>query len=167
MGSHLDSILIWGRWLKREASSHINFLELKAALLAFQALVPSVKGPHICFGIDNRTAMSHINKLGGTCSQNLSNLANTIMELCPEQKPDNFSHVLSDHKSRIFNDSMELFQLKSSHVQQTVHCKYLYKFCARYDIFVIIIVKKSKLFFFILFLGGFSHHFNIWYKCNK
>ena len=56
----------------------------------FQALVPSVKGPHICFGRDNCTAMSHINKLGGTQSQTLSNLA--IMELCPEQKPDNFSN---------------------------------------------------------------------------
>ena len=42
-----------------------NFLELKAAFLGFQALVPSVKGPHICFGIDNQRAMSHINELGG------------------------------------------------------------------------------------------------------
>ena len=61
--------------MKKEANSHINSLEQKAAFLAFLALVPSVKGPHICFGIDNRTAMSHINKLGGTWSQTLSNLA--------------------------------------------------------------------------------------------
>ena len=44
-GAQLDLILIGGGWLKKEASSHINFLELKAAFLAFQALVPSVKGP--------------------------------------------------------------------------------------------------------------------------
>ena len=39
-GDHLNSILIRGRWLRKEASFHINFLELKAAFLAFQALVP-------------------------------------------------------------------------------------------------------------------------------
>ena len=50
-GAHLDSILIGGGWLKKEASSHINFLKLKAAFLAIQALILSVKGPHICFGI--------------------------------------------------------------------------------------------------------------------
>ena len=51
-----------------------QFSELKAAFLEFQVLVSSVKGPQICFGIDNCTAMSHINKLRGTRSQTLSNL---------------------------------------------------------------------------------------------
>ena len=71
---------------------HPNFLELKAAFLAFQALAPSVKGAHICFGKDNRTAMSHINKLGGTSLSKSVKSSNKIMELCSEQKPDNFSH---------------------------------------------------------------------------
>ena len=113
-GTHLDSIMIGGRWLKKEASSHTNFLELKAAFLAFQALVPSVKGPHICFGIYNHTAMSHINKLGGTRSQNLSNLAielwnyalNRNLIISAIHIPGKLS-VLADHKSRIFNDSIE------------------------------------------------------------
>ena len=80
-----------GRWLKKEVSSHINFLELKAELIAFQALVLSVKGPHICFGIDNRTAMTHINKLAEHSVSNTVKSSNRIMELCPEQKTDNFS----------------------------------------------------------------------------
>ena len=84
-GAHLDSILIGGRCLKKEVNSHINFLELKAAFLAFQGLLLSVNGPHICFGIDNRTAMCHINKLGGIRSETLSNPA---IELCPEQRRD-------------------------------------------------------------------------------
>ena len=103
-----------GKWLKKEASSHINFLELKAAFLAFQALVPSVKGPHICFGIYNRTAMSHINKLGGTCSQNLSELAielwnyalNRNLIISAIHIPGKLN-VLADRKLRIFNDSIE------------------------------------------------------------
>ena len=100
--------------VKKEASPQIDFLELKAAFLAFQALVPSVKGPHIRFGIDNHTAMSHITKLGGTRSQNLSNLAIELWN-CALNRNLVISvihilgklNVLADHKSRIFNDSLE------------------------------------------------------------
>ena len=114
MGAHLDSILIGGRWLKKQASSHINFLELKAVFLAFQALIPSVKGSHICFGIDYRTALSDINKLGGTRSQNLSNLAIELWNYALERNLiisaihiSGKLNILEDHKSRIFNDSIE------------------------------------------------------------
>ena len=113
-GVHLDSILIGARWFKKKASFHMNFLEIKAAFLAFQALVPSVKGSHICFGIDNCIAMSHINKLGDTHSQNLSNLAielwnyalNRNLIISAIHIPGKLN-VLADHKSRIFNDSIE------------------------------------------------------------
>ena len=98
---------------KRRQFPH-KLLELKAAFLAFQALLPSVKGPHICFGIDNCTAMSHINKLGGTHSQNLSNLAielwnyalNRNLIISAIHTPGKLN-VLADHKSRILNDSIE------------------------------------------------------------
>ena len=80
-GTHLDSIPIReDGWKKRPVPASV-FLELKTAFLAFQVLVPSVKGPHICFGIDNCAATSHINKLGGTRSLTLSNLA--IEAECP------------------------------------------------------------------------------------
>ena len=103
-----------GKMVKKEASSHINFLKLKAAFLAFQVLVPSVKGPHICFGIDNCTAMSHINKLGGTRSQKLPNLEieiwnyalNGNLIISAIHIPGKLN-VLADHKSRIFKDSIE------------------------------------------------------------
>ena len=103
-----------GKMVKKEASSHMNFLELKATFLAFQVLVPSVKGAHICFGIDNCTAMYHINKLGGTQSQKLSNLAielwnyalNRKLIISPIHIPGKLN-VLADQKSRIFKDSIE------------------------------------------------------------
>ena len=91
-----------------------NFLELKAAFLAFQALVPSVKGPHICFGIDNCTAMPHLNKLRDTRSQTLLNLAIVFQNYALNRNlvasaihiPGKLN-VLADHKSRIFKDSVE------------------------------------------------------------
>ena len=114
-GAHLDSVLIGGRWLKEETNSHINFLDLKAAFLAFQTLVPSVKRPHICFGIDNRTAVSHINKLGGTQSQTLSNLAEELWNYALNRNliisaihiPGKLNVKNFDCKSRIFKDSIE------------------------------------------------------------
>jgi ribonuclease HI len=58
-----------GLWQKEESRAHINVLELKAANLALQALV---KGPrHIQLLTDNSTAVSYINKQGGTHSPSL------------------------------------------------------------------------------------------------
>lgn len=68
-----DSSLIgWGAWLSdkqtqgvwssRERDDHINVLELKAALLGLQALCSDIKDTHIRMHIDNRTAVSYINK---------------------------------------------------------------------------------------------------------
>ena len=102
-----------GKMVNKETSSHINFLELKAAFLAFQALVPSVKGLHICFGIDSHTAMSHINKLGDTRFQKLSNLAIELWN-CALNRNLLISAIhipgklnVADHKSRSFKDSIE------------------------------------------------------------
>ena len=85
-----------------------------SAFLTFQALDPSVKRPYICFSIDNHTAMSHINKLGGNRSQKLSNLAielwnyalNRNLIISAIHIPGKLN-VLADHKSRSFKDSTE------------------------------------------------------------
>ena len=96
------------------SQSRSIFLELKAEFLVFQALVPSVKGPHICFGRDNCTAMSHISMLGDTRSQTLSNLArelwnhalNRNLIISDIHLPGKLN-VLADHKSSIFKHSTE------------------------------------------------------------
>ena len=103
-----------GKMVKKRGQFPHKLSGTKSSIPSFQALVPSVKEPHICFGKDNRTVMSHINKLGGTQSQKLSNLAielwnyalNRNLIISAIHIPGKLN-VLADQKSRIFKDSIE------------------------------------------------------------
>ena len=117
-GAHLDSILIGGRWLKKRGQFpvEINFSGTKSSIPSVSGSCSISQGPYICFSRDNCMAMSHISKLGGGGGgHSVSNTVKSskrIMELCPEQKPNNFSlpgklNVLADHKSSIFKHSTE------------------------------------------------------------
>ena len=90
-----------GRWQKEE-DAHINVTELKAAYLAFQAFVKGTMNPrHIQVLMDNSTAVSCINKRGGTHSPTLVSLALKIWNYCISRKiwitARHFSHK---HRSR-------------------------------------------------------------------
>ena len=75
-GAHLNLEKIGGRCIWEEkVDTHINMLELKAAFFALQAFLLQLKQQHIQFGIDNKTAVAYINKLGGTHSRRLTSLA--------------------------------------------------------------------------------------------
>ena len=74
-GAHLGPLEIGGRWCLEERIQHINVLELQAAFLAIKALLPKIDKSHVQFAIDNQTAVTYINKLGGTHSHQLSLLA--------------------------------------------------------------------------------------------
>ena len=73
-GATWPGTTIGGRWLPAEANSHINLLELKAALLALQAFfrtyTPTPR--HILLQMDNSTALAYVNKREGTRSYGLS-----------------------------------------------------------------------------------------------
>ena len=65
-GAVRDSVTTGGRWSITEQKLHINVLEIKAALFGLQSLCRSVKSKHIRIRIDNVTAVSCSNKMGGT-----------------------------------------------------------------------------------------------------
>ena len=61
----LNLAKIGGRWIWEEkVDTHINMLALKAAFLALQTFLPQLEQQHIQFGIDNKTAVTYINKMG-------------------------------------------------------------------------------------------------------
>ena len=70
-GAHLGPLEIGGHWCLEERIQHINVLELQVAFLAIKALLPKIDKPHVQFAIDNQTAVTYINKLGGTHSHQL------------------------------------------------------------------------------------------------
>ena len=57
-----------GMWSDGERKDHINVLKLKAALFGIQSLCRDLHHCHIRIEIDNTTAVSYINHMGGTHS---------------------------------------------------------------------------------------------------
>ena len=74
-----------GRWSMNEASNHINYLELLAAFLALQCFAKQKHNTTILLKMDNVTAVTYINKMGGTQSEGLCLLALTIWNWCLQQ----------------------------------------------------------------------------------
>ena len=69
-----------------EKQKHINYLELPAASLALRSFLPNRRKLNILLRIDNVTAIAFLNRMGGTHSQELSDLAVVIWEWCLEKK---------------------------------------------------------------------------------
>ena len=74
-----------GPWTLTEARDHINVLELRAAFLALKTFASNLSNQHILLLIDNTTAVSYINRKGGTTSKTLSDLAIQTWLWCMER----------------------------------------------------------------------------------
>jgi len=103
-----------GAWTRVERAHHINFLELLAAFLALKTFATGLQGKAILIRIDNVTALAHLNKMGGSHSSLLSNLAIEIWKWCvqrsivihAEHLPGR-ENVRADWESRHLKDSSD------------------------------------------------------------
>ncbi|KAI9554999.1 reverse transcriptase [Daphnia sinensis] len=64
-----------GKWSIQDSGCHINELELLAAFLTLQYFASASRNCAIRLNIDNKTAVAHINKSGGTRSPHLLEIA--------------------------------------------------------------------------------------------
>lgn len=64
-GAVRDNDKIYGFWNESLKRKHINYLELLTVELALKKLAPDLKNCQILLRIDNTTAISYINKMGG------------------------------------------------------------------------------------------------------
>ena len=105
---------IGGQWTPQESRLHISLLELKAinlVLLTFHKMF-SLKAVH--FKVDNTPTLSHLMKMGGTGSREMTALAKKIWEFALSQKIIITAEYLpaklnarDDGASRNFQDSSE------------------------------------------------------------
>ena len=70
-GAHLGDFTASGTWSVPESKLHINFLELKAVLLALKRFQHLVQGKVVLIATDNTTVVAYINKEGGMRSGSL------------------------------------------------------------------------------------------------
>ena len=81
-GAHLDDFTTRGTWSVPESHLHINFLELKAVLLALKRFQHLVQGKVVLVATDNTTVVAYINKEGGMSSGSLCALLWRLLCWC-------------------------------------------------------------------------------------
>ncbi len=100
-----------GIWNREEATHHINWLELKAAFLGLQTFAQNLSNVHIHLLMDNTVAIAYLNRLGGTRSYALCQLAISTWKWClqrgitvhADHLPGHLN-VRADFASRNWND---------------------------------------------------------------
>ena len=81
-GAHLGDFTARGIWSVPESRLHINFLELKAVLLALKRFQHLVQGKVVLVATDNTTVVAYINKEGGMRSGSLCALLWRLLCWC-------------------------------------------------------------------------------------
>ena len=102
-----------GRWLSHEKDLHINALEMKAMMFAIKSFCKDDR-KHIRIMCDNTTAITYINKMGGTKAAVCNRITQDIWEFCKQHDywisaafiPGR-ENIKADQASRIFNTQAE------------------------------------------------------------
>ena len=110
-GASCGSQRTGGLWSEKESQDHINVLELRAAFFALKSFLPTQTNKVICLKLDNTTAVSYLNNLGGTHCLQLLHLAVAIWDWCEKRHlfllaqhiPDK-TNVEADTESRVKRD---------------------------------------------------------------
>ena len=81
-GAHLGDSTARGVWSDVESRLHINFLELKAVLLALKSFELLCRNQIVLIATDNATVVAYINKQGGMKSGSLCALLWRLLSWC-------------------------------------------------------------------------------------
>ena len=81
-GAHLGDFTARGVWSSTESLLHINYLELKAVLLALQQFEHLCRDQIVLVATDNTTVVSYINKQGGMKPGSLCALLWRLLSWC-------------------------------------------------------------------------------------
>ena len=74
-----------GWWNAEDQEEYINLLELKAAFNGLRCFVSNYRSCQILLRVDNTTAISYINRMGGIQYPKLNNLARLIWQWCEKR----------------------------------------------------------------------------------
>jgi hypothetical protein len=103
-----------GLWAATERVNHINYLELLAAYFGLMTYANNKRECDILLRVDNTTAISYINRMGGVQYPHLNKITREIWNLCEERKIFIFAsyirsslNVEADSESRKLNIDTE------------------------------------------------------------
>lgn len=112
-GGVLDNTSSGGKWSEIEADNHINYLEILACFLTLKTFCPHMSHCHIKAMIDNTTAISYVNNMGGKTPK-CNKISKELWEWCAERSiwvtavhiPGK-ENYLADKESRAKNRDVE------------------------------------------------------------
>ena len=90
-----------GHWNKHEKSFHINRLELLAAFFGLKCFAKDMQHCNILLRIDNTTAISYINRMGGIRFQELNKLTKEIWQWCESRDMHIFASYIQSGQNTI------------------------------------------------------------------
>lgn len=103
-----------GAWKRRELESHINYLELLAVFLALKYFANDKSNCSILLRVDNTTAISYVNRMGGIRFPHLNSLSRQIWQWSEQRNIWLFAsyintkeNVQADKESRRLNPDTE------------------------------------------------------------
>ena len=112
-GAHCNGLSTGGLWSQSEQFLHINCLELLAGSFTIKCFAKDKTNIHIQLFMDNVTALTFINKMGGTKSRVLASLSRDLWQWCLQRQIT----VSAAHIPRILNvnaDRESRYHLDSS-----------------------------------------------------
>lgn len=125
-GAYCKNKRVNGRWKDSELDFHINYLELLAVFLGLKCFAREYNNCSILLRVDNTTALSYINRMGGIQFPHLTGLTRTIWQWCEERNIWLFAsyintkdNIEADEESRKVNPDIE-WHLSVSEFQRVV-----------------------------------------------
>ena len=113
-GAHCNGLSTGGLWSQSEQFLHINCLELLAGSFAIKCFAKDKTNIHIQLFMDNVTALTFINKMGGTKSRVLASLSRDLWQWCLQRQITvsathipGILNVNADRESRYHLDSSD------------------------------------------------------------
>lgn len=116
-----------GKWKDSEKTYHINYLELMAAFLGLKSFASELTNCAVLLRIDNTTAISYVNRMGGVQYPHLSTLARSLWQWCEARGLWIFASYINtqenraDAASRTFNPDTEWSLSESAFQNITQH----------------------------------------------
>lgn len=127
-GGYCNGSRVHGSWKQDELVSHINYLELLAVFLSLKCFAKSMSHCSLLLRIDNTTAISYVNRMGGIQFPHLNKLAKDIWQWCEMRRIWLFASYINtkenkeaDQESRRLNCDTEwqLSQWAFEHIVDT------------------------------------------------
>jgi hypothetical protein len=126
-GAYANNSRTHGAWRSEERVFHINQLELLAVFLGLKYFAHSRHNCSILLRIDNTTAISYVNRMGGVQFPHLNELSRQIWQWCEERNIWIFAsyintkdNIEADRESRKYNPDTE-WELSNHAFRRIIH----------------------------------------------